>query len=111
MGVDLEVTLARDFQIEQAVLGEELEHVVEEPHARVDLRPARAVEVRWKSADLGLAGHAVKLGLAGGHDGSSGEAAVGTDARCYQTVGVAYKSRIARRGHARALQSPTGKPD
>ena len=45
MAVDVQVTLGMHGQVEAAMVGEELEHVVEEADARLHLGPPRPVEV------------------------------------------------------------------
>ena len=57
--------MAVHLEVDQAVLGEEREHVVEEPDAGVDLRDASAVEVD-PQRDVGLGGLALQAGFAGG---------------------------------------------
>ncbi len=47
MIVDLEVALASDLQIEQAVLREQFEHVFEKRHADRDARLPAAVEIEF----------------------------------------------------------------
>ena len=45
MRVDVKIARASDFEIEQAVPREQLEHMIEKPDAGCDLRLAAAVEV------------------------------------------------------------------
>jgi len=54
VAVDVQVALGLDGQVEQAVLGELVQHVVEEPDAGGDVRLAGAVEV-YLDQDAGLA--------------------------------------------------------
>jgi hypothetical protein len=53
--IDVGVAGRLDREIEQTVLGEQREHVVEERHARVDLRLAATVD-RERQRDIGLRG-------------------------------------------------------
>ncbi len=64
--VHVEVALAGNRQVEEPVLGEQLKHVIEEPHARADLGPAGAVEVE-REDDLRLAGLTADFGGSIGH--------------------------------------------
>ncbi len=56
--------VARTVEVETAVAGEQVEHVIEEPDPGVPRARAVSVE-RQADADLGLAGPAVDLGGAG----------------------------------------------
>ena len=58
--VDVEVAAGLDGQIEPAVSGELIEHVVEHPHAGLDLSRARAVELQRK-LDICLFGDAFNM--------------------------------------------------
>ena len=53
MLIDLEVALRADPQIEQGVLGQQLEHVVEKADARLDIGLTGAVQLQLQ-LDLGL---------------------------------------------------------
>ena len=55
--VDVEIAAGLDGQVEPAVSGELVEHVVEHPNAGLDLRGARAVELQRK-LDICLFGDA-----------------------------------------------------
>jgi hypothetical protein len=57
-----------DHEIEAAVIGEELEHVVQKADAGAHLGGARAVE-RERHGDIGLTGDAMHLCAAGLHAG------------------------------------------
>jgi hypothetical protein len=58
MGVDVQVALRPDFEIEHAVARHLIEHVVEKRYSRGKIGPAAAIDVDGKS-DLGLGGLAV----------------------------------------------------
>jgi len=71
--VHVQIAVARHLQVEAAVLGEEVEHVVEEADAGVVLVGPRPVQ-RQADGDVGLAGRAADLGgarleVGGGHAG------------------------------------------
>src|SRR5690606_23189924 len=66
VGVNVKVTLCLDDQVEQAVHGDMVQHVVEEAHAGADLGLARAVEVEGKR-DVRLVGLARDGRAAVGH--------------------------------------------
>lgn len=46
MGIHIQIPVAMDRQIKQAMLGEQCQHVIEEPDAGLDLRLPGAVEVQ-----------------------------------------------------------------
>src|SRR5450830_14087 len=61
VGVDVQVALALDVQVDQAVAGDLVQHMVEEGHAGVELLLAGAVQVDGDT-DLGLVGVADDFG-------------------------------------------------
>ena len=64
--VDVEIAVGVKLQIEAAVLGEQLQHVIEEADAGGDVVAAAAFDLE-RAADLGLFGVALDGG--GSHDG------------------------------------------
>src|SRR5207253_3823421 len=64
----VQVAAGSDDQVEVTVAGDQVEHVVEEPHAGHALAGALAIQTE-ADVDVGLAGRAVDLGGAG-HRGS-----------------------------------------
>jgi hypothetical protein len=51
--IDVEIAARFEFQVEPAVLGEQFQHVVEEPYARRNLVPPAALDAEL-GADLRL---------------------------------------------------------
>ena len=73
--VDVEVAAGPQREVEPAVVGEEHEHVVEEPDAGVDVGDSLAVEVQ-RDGDVGLVGRALDLCAALAEWCSSGPASI-----------------------------------
>ena len=59
MRINVQIALALDGQVKEAVLGHVREHVIEEADARGQIVPARAVEAE-RQVDLGFRGFAAK---------------------------------------------------
>src|SRR5579875_587122 len=59
--VDIEIAIGREFQIEAAVLGKELQHVIEKPDAGGYFVAAAAFDAK-RAGDPGLGGVAIESG-------------------------------------------------
>ena len=55
VGIDVQVALRLDFEIDEPVTGHLIEHVIEKRHAGLKLGLARAIQIDGNS-DLGLQG-------------------------------------------------------
>jgi NaMN:DMB phosphoribosyltransferase len=69
--IDVSVAPGRDLQIEQAMAGELVEHVVEEGDAGVHLAATGAIEIQGH-VNIGFAGDAMDLAGTRGADGHAG---------------------------------------
>jgi hypothetical protein len=65
VGIDLQITFGLHLKIEEPVPGKKIEHMVQEGHAGVNLRPAFSVKV-YRQPDAGFLG--VSLDLATPHN-------------------------------------------
>ena len=58
MIVNFQITPAGNFEIEQAMLCKQIEHVIQKRQTSIDPRPARAIQVQL-DADIGFLGFAL----------------------------------------------------
>ena len=70
MVINIEITLATEFEIKPGVLGERIQHVVKKPDAGLDLGNPRSVEVET-TGNIGLLGFPRELGYSLFHNNDS----------------------------------------